>query len=107
MEQVDLGVPYGAVVGSTRWVVQDLHLHRGLIANAGVITPVPAQSSIKVIFLGSHGHTLSHAWVGAAADADLTAFNKLNLTTNTLHKRIMNKAIGDGVFTGAVSGAPD
>ncbi len=44
---------------------------------------------------------------GEQARTDMRALNKANLTTSSMHKRIMQKLIADGHLEGTISGTPD
>jgi hypothetical protein len=46
-------------------------------------------------------------YTGSTATALMTALNKANLTSNSLHKRIINQLISDGYLSGTISGSPD
>jgi hypothetical protein len=102
-EQLDLS----SALTTTAWRVRGLSLIRGYASAAGSVTLNTANSLIQVSLIGEHGRTLEHSWQGALADADIVALNKVNLTTNSLHKRILQKLITDGVIAGTISGTPD
>lgn len=104
-EQIDLAAPVGPTTNV--WRIKTLTLDQGLASEAGPIANDPTKSVIRVVLLGLNGKTLSHNWEGAGADADIVSFNKLNLSTTSLQKRIFNKLIADGVIVGTISGAPD
>src|SRR4051794_37831653 len=66
------------------------------------------QPRLYVVFAGSNGER--REWRVDEPGRALTlikALNTANLTTNSLEKRCMTQAIADGVFAGAVTGAPD
>lgn len=88
-------------------------------------TPIPAtttlriasvqlnvrQSLIRVVFAEwvagawvPNGRDLIAEWTGAPADALLLALNKANLSTISLHQRIITQAIADGKLAGTPSG---
>lgn len=46
-------------------------------------------------------------YTGEEAANLMITLNKANLTTNSLHKRVLNKLIADGHIDGTVSGSPD
>lgn len=62
---------------------------------------------IAITLRGSGGERLSHTYTGANATAQMTALNKVNLTSNSLHKRIIQRLIDDGMLSGTISGSPD
>lgn len=106
-ESIVLTTPEPTISPTTRWVVKSLLVERGLSANGATITNDPAKSRIKVVLIGEHGHRKSYEWVGASADADIVALNKVNLTSNSLNARIINKLIAAGVVAGTASGSVD
>ena len=63
--------------------------------------------SITVGLRGSNGETKNHSYSGATAISLMTALNKANLSTISLHRRIINQLVTDGVILGTVSGSPD
>ncbi len=63
--------------------------------------------SIQIGLKGTNGEAKHHAYGGATATALLVSLNKANLSTTSLHKRIINQLVGDGVIAGTVSGSPD
>jgi len=60
---------------------------------------------IKVILKGEHGEYKSVVYENALTE--LKALNTANLSTNSLHKRLLNKLLTDGYLTGSISGSPD
>lgn len=103
-ERIDLTTP----ASTTQWRVRSLLMERGLFpTSAGGISLNTAESLIQVGLIGDGGRTLTHTWKGGPADADIVALNKLNLTTNTLNKRILDKLISDGVIVGTTAGSAD
>lgn len=63
---------------------------------------------IEIGYRASGGAPYAHTYTGATAVSLMTSLNKANLTTNSLHKRILNQLATDGVIgPGSVTGAPD
>lgn len=62
---------------------------------------------ISVSFDGDNGETREWRVEGDKAIAKLKALNTANLSVKSLENRCMLQAIADGVFAGAVTGAPD
>lgn len=62
---------------------------------------------IVVKLLGSDGSRVGHNYLGATALTMMRALNTANLTTKSLHRRIIERLIADGVITGPISGVPD
>ncbi len=106
-EKIALTQPEGGA--TTDYFLHSLTLERGIVVDpaTGAVSADPPRSFIAVILIGEFGRRVAHRWTGAAADADIVALNKANLTTASLQKRVMQKLIGDGVIAGAVAGAPD
>lgn len=93
-EQLDLASPAQAAPGTVTWtpVVLNLNWLRALI---------------KVSFVGDNGELTSIHYEGAAAIALMTSLNKADLSVKSLHRRIMETVIADGMLSGTISGAPD
>ncbi len=53
------------------------------------------------------GDTFYHSITGPAALTLMATLNKLDLSTKSLHRRIMERLVADGVLAGAISGTPD
>lgn len=62
---------------------------------------------ISVKFRGTNGEMREWRVEGTAALAKLKALNTANLSVKSLHRRVMELAIADGVFAGSVAGTPD
>lgn len=57
-------------------------------------------------FFGSR--MIQAAYTGPEAVSLMTTLNKINLSTQSLHQRVMNKLLADGkIPAGTASGAPD
>lgn len=104
-EQIDLPVATGP--STTKWLVLSVSLSRGYSSAGGLIILDTSRSCVSVELIGLNGLRKFHTWSGAAADADIVALNKVNLTTNSLHRRILTKLITDGIISGTISGTPD
>ena len=50
---------------------------------------------------------IAHNYTGATALTLMRGLNVANLSTVSLHRRVVNRLIADGVISGAVSGVPD
>ena len=67
-----------------------------------------APSHVTVDLLGDDGvERRSFAWTGAEAVVLLTAFNVVNLSTKSLHKRVFERLISDGYLSGTITGVPN
>lgn len=60
---------------------------------------------ILVELEGSNGEQLAHQW--DTADTLIRALNTANLTIKSLERRILERLVTDGRFTGNVAGVPD
>jgi len=60
---------------------------------------------IKVILKGDHGEYKSVVYENALME--LKALNTANFTTNSLHKRLLQKLLTDGHLAGNIAGVPD
>lgn len=61
---------------------------------------------IDIVLRDNTGATQSHHYSGAEATNLMVILNTANLTTNSLHKRTLNKLLADGKLVGTVSGTP-
>ncbi len=93
-EKLDLASPEQDAPGTVTWKPILLHLNW-------------EKATIKAGFRGDNGEYTSVGWDGATATTLMVALNKANLSTKSLHKRIMEKAVADGKLSGTISGAPD
>ena len=92
-EQLDLATPV-TTPDLTAWQVSRLDLDW-------------TGARIVITLRGPNREQKRHDYSGAAATTLMTALNKANLTTNSLHKRILNRLVADGVIAGTISGVPD
>lgn len=93
-EQVDLTTP----------------IDRGTISNyqVGALLLDRQASRIDIrLFDPGTGETANFSYEGQIALDLMIALNKLDLSTTSLHKRIMNRLIADGKIDGTVSGTPE
>jgi hypothetical protein len=68
----------------------------------------PTEKGLILIELrDNHGAPLMHQYVGNEATTLIKTLNTANLTTKSMHKRILEKLANDGVLPGTVSGTPD
>jgi hypothetical protein len=63
--------------------------------------------TIEAGFRGDNNEYTSIGYEGTEATNLMVALNKANLSTKSLHRRIMEKAIADGKLSGTISGVPD
>ena len=63
--------------------------------------------AIRIELVADNGETLEASYDGDEAHNLMVALNKMDLSTNSLHKRIMTKLINDGYLSGTITGTPD
>lgn len=61
---------------------------------------------ITVVLRGSDGSITSHMYTSDQAVTLMRALNTANLSTKSLHRRILERLHQDNVLTGTVSGMP-
>lgn len=65
-------------------------------------------ASITVTVKDPLGNEIRASYAGAAATTLMTQLNKANLSTQSLHSRILSQLVTDGKLpAGTVTGAPD
>ena len=65
-------------------------------------------ASINVVVKDPLGDLLRFTYAGATATSLMTALNKANLSTQSLHSRILSQLVTDGKLpAGTVTGTPD
>lgn len=65
-------------------------------------------SRIKIVVSDTQNDMFVCEYGGATATTLMTQLNKLDLTTNSLHKRILERLVTDGKLPpGNVTGSPD
>ena len=63
---------------------------------------------IVVVLRDNNGALVTCTYEGSSAVTLMTALNKANLSTNSLHKRVLNHLASDAKLPGgAVTGSPD
>lgn len=62
---------------------------------------------IHIDVISNVGTKRSKEYTGIDATNKMVALNKANLTTKSLHKRIMEFLQADGVISGTITGTPD
>ena len=93
-EKIDLGSPAQAKPGTVSW--------RPFLININWDA-----ETIKIGFRGDNEEYTSIAYEGATAIALMAALNKADLGVKSLHRRIMERVISDGLLSGTISGTPD
>jgi hypothetical protein len=62
---------------------------------------------VHIVLRDNLNAPFTHTYEGQVATDMIKALNKANLTTKSMHKRILEKLSTDGVLPGTVTGAPD
>lgn len=65
------------------------------------------RARIVILLRGTNGERKQCEYEGADATTLMTALNKTNLATKSLHRRILERLVADGKIDGAVNGSPD
>lgn len=65
------------------------------------------RARIVVKLHGSDGSRLSHNYRGDTATQLMRALNTANLSAKSLHRRVLERLVADGVIGGTISGVPD
>ena len=63
--------------------------------------------SITIGLTGANGERFNHSYSGPTATTLMVALNKANLSTISLHRRVIERLVADGVLAGTISGSPD
>lgn len=93
MEQIDLTNPQPAPVAT------DYTIDR--------ITFDWTGQNISIRLVSNNSEIISHHYTGTIAKNLMIALNKTDLSVKSLHRRVMEKLIADGVIVGTISGTPD
>jgi hypothetical protein len=77
-----------------------------------ILNWLPAPAPVAVCFVqvklqDEHGAPFEHRYDGQVAIDLIKWLNTANFSTNSMHKRILQKLSTDGVLPGTVAGAPD
>jgi hypothetical protein len=62
---------------------------------------------ILITLRNEHDEASNYSYTGDAAIAMIKQLNTANLTTKSMHKRILEKLSADGLLPGTVTGTPD
>lgn len=90
-EIITLSTPIAAV---TNFRVDELHLHY-------------AGAFIRIVLVAPAGERTSYEYSGAVATTLMNQLNVANLSTTSLHKRVIQRLVSDGKIAGVISGTPD
>ena len=92
MEQIDI-TPV-ALPSATNYKLNKLHL-------------MWLDKAIRIELVADNGETIEHGYDGDEARNLMIALNKMDLSTKSLQRRVMEKLIADGVLSGTITGAVD
>lgn len=62
---------------------------------------------INIVLKDNNGERSTYNYTGNAATTMIKQLNTANLSTKSMHKRILEKLSADGLLPGTVVGAPD
>lgn len=65
------------------------------------------RAEIAIVLKDATGQRIGHHYRGAVAVALMRGLNKADLSVKSLHRRILERLIADGVVSGTVGGVPD
>ena len=72
------------------------------------IPPTPGEPGLVDIWVkDNYDKRYNHRYTGNQATNMIKQLNTANLTTKSMHKRILEKLSADGVLPGTVTGTPD
>lgn len=76
-----------------------------IVRNVNLVWRGP-NSYIYIVVEGA-GSIITHEYSGVEAETTLKGLNTANLSAKSLHKRVLEKLVLDGILTGTISGVPD
>lgn len=65
------------------------------------------QAMIVIHLRGTNGERREFRYEGEIATTLMQQLNKLNLSTKSLHKRLLERLVADGHLAGTIEGNPD
>jgi len=75
--------------------------------NMEALGPAGEPGFVHIALKSDSGNLLTHFYEGPQAQTMIKTLNTANLTTKSLHKRVLEKLAADGVLPGTVNGTPD
>lgn len=94
-EQIDLLVPDQVQSGTTTYTIVQVLFDW-------------EQAYISIVLIGANGERKQVIYgQNTGARALIVAMNKMDFSTKSLHRTILEKLIADGHLTGGISGVPD
>lgn len=101
MEQLDLASPQAYAVRVEQTVEATSY-------RVGLLVLDWDHALIQIRVTDNLGAITNHVYKGATATSMMIALNKANLSSNSLHKRVLNQLVTDGKLpAGTVNGSPD
>ena len=64
-------------------------------------------ASVQIGLIGTNGEAKAHSYGSTTATAMMNFLNTANLSSTSLHKRVIQRLVNDGVLAGTISGSPD
>lgn len=93
-ERIDLTAPDQVRSGTSSYQIVSVHFEWD-------------RGRIEINLVGENGETKSIAYDDPEGRALMVAMNRMDFSSVSLQRRIMNKLLADGHLVGAVSGIPD
>lgn len=101
-EELVLTAPIVQSKTTTKYQVVSVMLDMITIAAVG-----DSPGLVAIVLRSDIGDMLHHTYTGAIAQTMIRTLNTANLTTKSLHKRILERLSADGIIPGTVTGTPD
>ena len=93
-EQINLTTPVPGTADRTNYIVDELHFQW-------------TRQRIDIYLLANNGERQHFDYEGQVATDLMVALNKADLSTKSLHRRVIEKLVADGLLSGAISGMPE
>lgn len=65
------------------------------------------EAIIHIELTGTNGERKGHTYDGQTATSLMVVLNTANLSVKSLHRRVLERLVADGVILGSVTGTPD
>lgn len=88
-------------------VTNKYHVISLLLDMESVMTLDGKPGFISIILKNNNNERSNYSYTGDSAIAMIKQLNTANLTTKSMHKRILERLSSDGLLPGTVTGVPD
>lgn len=102
MEELILTSPVVQSKTTTKYRVASITLDLDTRASAG-----DPPGLIAITLRSNLNEAIYHTYTGTIASTLIRQLNVVNLSTKSLHKRIIERLVSDGILEGTISGVPD